>query len=225
MKCSDINRHIDKFLDKQLVSEDLQAFEQHVSDCPECTGNLATAESILSGLQKLPVPQPSANFKQRVFSKVRTQHKDEHQHHPGFSFSTGFATAAIASLAIWLVTSVYIPDTLVEQPQTISISMNEAQIVRLVFDSQADIQQVNLSIDLPDNMQLDGYPGLSELSWQASLQKGQNVLALPIMATGYGQGELLAQVNYGDKVKIFRILLKTTVDGVQRYQLEQPKST
>ena len=224
MKCIDIDRHIDEFLNKQLVSGDLLAFEQHISICSECAKNIDASKALLSGLPKLPVPQPSADFKQRVFSEVRRQHKDDYQQQHRFRFLTGFATAAVASLAIWLVSSIYIPDTLIEQPQTISISMNEAQIVQLVFDSQSDIQQVNLSINLPDNMQLDGYPGRSELSWQTSLLKGQNILALPIIATGYGQGELHAELNYGDRVEIFRVLLKTTVDGVLRYQLDEYKS-
>ena len=224
MQCTDINRHIEQFLDKQLDSDDLLAFEQHVSNCSDCANNIDAAKSLFSGLPNLPVQQPSANFKQRVFSEVRRQHKTDHQQHHHFSFMTGFATAAVASLAIWLVSSVYIQNTSIEQPQTISVSMNEAQVVQLVFDSPADIQQVNLSINLPDNMQLDGYPGHSELSWQTSLLKGQNVLALPIMATGYGHGELLAEITYGDKVKTFRVLLKTTVDGVLRYQLGENKS-
>ena len=225
MQCSDINRHIQQFLDKQLDAENLLAFEQHISTCYECAKNLDFSKNLLSDLPNLSVPQPSENFKQRAFAEVRRQHKDNHKQHHGFRFMTGFATAAVASLAIWLVSSVYIPDTSIEQPQTISISMNEAHIVRLVFDSQADFQQVNLSINLPDNMQLDGYPGRSELSWQTSLLKGQNVLHLPIMATGFGQGELLAELNYGDKVKKFRVLLKTTVDGLLRYQLDEYKST
>jgi hypothetical protein len=93
-----------------------------------------------------------------------------------------------------------------------------------MFDSFEDIQQVNLSIDLPENMDLNGYPGHKTLSWQTSLQKGQNVLALPIMAVSHGQGELLARLSYGEKVKIFRLVLKTSINETQQYQLNEIKT-
>jgi len=224
MKCTDTERHIDDYLDEQLNPQDLFAFEQHISSCEACADKVDSATSLLSGLRHLPVEEPSANFEQRVFAEVRRQHTENHQQYPGFRFAAGFATAAVASLAIWFVSSVYVPDTLVEQPQVVSVAMHEAQTVRLMFDSQSDIQQVTLSIGLPDNMQLAGYPGRKQLTWQTSLQKGQNILALPVTATGYGQGELLAKLNYGDKVKIFRVVLKTNVDGAQLYQLNIPVS-
>lgn len=225
MKCVDINRHIEDYLDKQLSSDNTVAFEQHISSCTECAEKVKSAESLLSGLRNLSVPEPTANFEQRVFAEVRRQHRAHHQQHHGFRFATGFATAAVASLAIWFVSSVYIPGPLVEEPQMVSVAMNESQTVRLMFDSHADIEKVTLSIGLPDNMQLAGYPGRSELTWQTDLQKGQNILALPIEAIGYGQGELLAKLSYGDKVKIFRVVLKTKVDEVQLYQLNAIQST
>ena len=124
------------------------------------------------------------------------------------------ATAAIASLVIWFVSSVFVTDTYVEQPQMIAVAMNQAQTVSLIFDSHTDIQLAKLRIDLPDNMELDGYPGRRELTWQTSLKKGQNILDLPIMAIGVGQGELLAQLNYDGTVKILRVVLKTIADDV-----------
>ena len=73
-------------------------------------------------------------------------------------------------------------------------------------------------------MELEGYPGRKQLSWQTSLKKGPNVLALPIRAIEHGEGELMARLNYGEKTKTFRVLLKTTADGVMHYQLQEIKS-
>ena len=52
------------------------------------------------------------------------------------------------------------------------------------------------------------------MTWQTSLKKGQNILDLPVMAIGVGQGELLAQLNYDGTVKILRVVLKTIADEV-----------
>jgi len=220
MNCTNININIDEWLDGQLSQHDRSAFEQHVSVCADCAVKLENAKALMSGLQNISVPQPSANFEKRVFAEVRRQHKEDHR----YKFATGFATAITASLAIWFASSVLMPNTLIENPQMISVAMNGTQTVRLMFDSQKDIQEVKLSVGLPDNMELDGYPGRRELAWQTSLKKGENVLALPIMAIEQGQGELVAKLSYGDKVKTFRVVLKTSIDGVLRYQLDEVRS-
>lgn len=207
MKCTDINRHIDDYLDSTLNPRDLSAFEQHVSTCSACADGLAMAKTLAAELRQLPVPEHTADFEQRVFTEVRRAHKDDHKR--DFHFATGFATAAVASVAIWFAASLYVPDTVLEQPQMITVALNQSQMVSLVIDSHADIQQADLSIDLPVNMELYGYPGQRTLAWQASLKKGQNILEIPVMAIGYGQGELHAQVKYNSTVTQFSVVLKT----------------
>ena len=225
MKCTDIKTHIDDYLDRTMPSEKKISFEQHVLGCEECAGRLKQARNILTELQSFSVPQPSANFEKRVFSEVRRQYKSESHWFDGFNFATGFATAAVASLAIWFVSSMYLPTTLLdEQPQMISLAMNHSQTVRLMFESDIDIQRASLSIHLPNNMELEGYPGRHSLAWSTNLQKGQNILALPIIAVEQGQGELFAQLSYGDTVKTFSVTLKTSLDGVLNYQLNEIKS-
>ena len=214
MKCAEIDIQIDGFLDEQSNPEELLVFEDHISHCTECAEKLQIAKSLASGLRNQPLPRHTAKFKQRVFAEVHRQYKDEKQRGHGYSFATGFATAAVASLAIWFSYSLYAPDTYIEQPQMIAVAMHQPQTVSLIFDSHTDIQQAKLSIDLPDNMELDGYPGRRELTWQTSLKKGQNILDLPIMAIRDGQGELLAQLKYDGTVKILRVVLKTIADEV-----------
>ena len=214
MNCAEINIHIDSLLDKQSNAEELLVFEDHVSHCTECAQKLEIAKSLAVGLQNQPLPPHTEKFKQRTFAKVRRQYKDEKRRDHAYSFAKSFATAGVASLAIWFSYSLYTPGTYIDQPQMIVVAMNQPQIVSLIFDSHADIQQAKLRIDLPDNMQLDGYPGRRELTWQTSLKKGQNILDLPIMAIRLGQGELLAQLNYDGTVKILRVVLKTIADEV-----------
>lgn len=221
MNCTDINTQIDDYLAAELNEQDCLSFEQHIAGCANCAQQVGDMKAMLSGLKQLPVPEPSINFEKRVFAEVRRQHKRQQQHH----FVTGFATAMAASLAIWFGSTVFVPDAETVKPQEIiSVALHETQTVRLMFDAQNDLDQVKLSIALPENMELEGYPGYRELAWETSLTKGQNVLALPVMAVGEGLGELVAQLNYGDKTKTFRVVLKTSNDGVMHYQLEPVRS-
>jgi len=225
MKCEHINQAIDDFLEQNLNRQDLVDFKNHVSECQACADKLELSRVLAAGLRQLPVAQPSAGFRQRVFAQVRSQYKTEHRQGYGYTrFAAGFASALVVSLAIWFVTNLYVPDTLVDQPQMISVAMHQTQNVRLSFDAQRNFQQVQLSIDLPANIELDGFPGQKTLSWQTSLVKGQNILTLPVFATAYGQGELQAQLRYGDKLETFRILLKANADGVQHNPLNKARS-
>ncbi|MCP4078338.1 MAG: zf-HC2 domain-containing protein [Gammaproteobacteria bacterium] len=219
MKCKDIN--IDSYLDRELQFSEQQDHQQHFESCRDCATKLENAESLLMGLKSLTVPEPSKGFEYRVLTEVRRQHKKSPRHGYRLSFASGFSTAVIASLAIWFVSTIYEPVRQVEQLPVVSVLLNQAQTVRLMFDSHKDIQQVKLSIVLPENMQLDGYPGRNTLAWQTSLHKGQNVLALPVVALAHGQGELLARLSYGEQEKVFRLVLKTSMNGARQYQLDE----
>lgn len=222
MKCKHIN--IDSYLDRKLPFSEQQAHEQHFSICSDCATKLENAESLSMGLKNLTIPEPSKDFEYRVLDEVRRQHKESHERGYRFSFASGFATAVVASLAIWFVSTIYEPVQQVEQLPIVSVMLNQPQTVRLMFDSHKDIEQVKLSIFLPEIMQLDGYPGRNTLVWQTSLHKGQNVLALPILAVAHGRGELLARLSYGEQEKIFRLVLKASINGAQRYLLDEVKT-
>ncbi|MGD2118454.1 MAG: zf-HC2 domain-containing protein [Chromatiales bacterium] len=211
MKCSVINQQIDAYLQQELSPLDKLAFEQHVANCDACAEQLAAAQGLLADLKNLPIAPPSADFEQRMFAKVRKRYKQDAAHSHGFRFAAGFATATVAGLAIWLAVGTQTPDDVLRgQTPMISVALHDAEPVRLMFDSESDIQNADLRIDLPDNVALAGYPGRRELSWHTSLKKGPNVLNLPIMAIDTGQGELSAQLSYHDKVKTYRLLLNTT---------------
>jgi hypothetical protein len=211
MNCTDINEHIDGFLDQELSTLQSQAFEQHVSRCGECADKVETEKQLRSLLQGLPVPPPSADFKKRVFARVREEYPREPQHHFVMPLATGFASVAVFGLTLWVMSGIQDTNTVPQQAQAeakvITVAMNGAQPVRLIFDAETDIPQAELSVDLPENVALAGYPGRHQLSWKTRLHKGQNVLELPVQVTGEGRGELRTQLSYHDKVKTYQFVL------------------
>ncbi len=223
MNCTDINTQLDAYIQDELTDQEKQAVDVHAASCTVCQQQLNDMQNLYRKLKQIPVEQASAGFEDRVFQAVRQQYP-QHQRH---GFKTGFATAIAASLAVWVASTVFVPTAEIEtqtESQEISLAVNDPQTVRLLFDAATDLDQVRLSIDLPANVELSGYPGQRALSWQTSLKKGQNVLALPVMAIENGRGELVAELDYGDKHKTFRLILRTTKDGVVNYQFETVKS-
>ncbi|MCW9013370.1 MAG: zf-HC2 domain-containing protein [Gammaproteobacteria bacterium] len=217
MNCTEINTHIDDYLDGNLLLQDRQAVEQHLLECQACADKVKGMNFMLASLKDLSVPEATADFEARVFREVRRQYPERSASH----FVAGFATAMAAGVALWFASTIFfVPQQSLNTPDVITVAMNDARTVRLLLEAPDDIAQVTLSIGLPANVELTGYPGRNNLTWQTSLKKGQNVLALPIMAIDSGKGELVAQLSYGDKLKTYRLVLKTTENGVMNYQIQ-----
>ncbi len=217
MNCTDTQIQLDDYLDKHLLLNEQKAIELHLNNCTVCRQSLEEARVVRDALKSLPFAEASTDFEARVFAKVRKQSA----HNNGNRFLGGFATAMVASVCLWVAsTMIFVPQQPVDAPNVITVAMNEERPVRLLFEAPSDIQQVTLTIELPANVELSGYPGRSQLSWNTSLKKGQNVLALPINAIEAGKGELVAQLSYGDKQKTYRLILKTTDNGVMTYQIQ-----
>lgn len=215
MHCTD--EHINNYLDEMLPQLQKQAFEQHLSECKTCSDRVNDMRNILTGLNRMPITEATTSFEERVFREVRKQHQQQSSN----LFVAGFVTATAASMALWFLSALFIvQEQSLPSSDTFTVAMSNSQSIRLLFDAPEDIDQVTLSIDMPDNFELSGHPGRSQLSWNTSLNKGQNVLTLPVMAVIEGQGELVAQLSYGDKVKTFRITLKTADDGAMNYKIQ-----
>lgn len=223
MKCTDIQKYIDDYLDDAMSLGEQKAVESHIEQCVSCRQALEAHRTVRQALRSLPVIQASPDFEAKVFAAVRNQHSTRGRH-SGNRFTAGFATAMVASLALWFASTVYTPQFDGETSQVVNVAMNQARTVKLMFDAPMDLAEVTLTVELPENIELEGYAGQKQLVWQTNLNKGQNILALPVIAIGNGQGELLAQLSYGDKTKQFRIVLKTSSDGALNYQINTLKS-
>ena len=210
MNCSDINEFLDDFLSGELSPLAIVAFEQHIAKCSECKSKVVEAMVIQEKLRNLAVPQPSAGFDQRVFDNVRKHYKDESSWSFSPKLAVGIASLSAVSLAILLVMSEQTTVAPNFEPQMVSIDLNHSQPVRLVFDVDRNIKQAELSINLPENVELEGYPGHKQFKWKTNLVKGQNLLALPIKSTGYGRGQLHTELRYNNSVKTLDLLLTAT---------------
>ncbi|MCG6937507.1 MAG: zf-HC2 domain-containing protein [Gammaproteobacteria bacterium] len=223
MKCTDIQEYLDDYIDETASSVEREAVDSHLDYCTSCRQVLAERKAVRQALASLPVVEASPGFETRVFSAVHRQYGAGIRK-PGNRFIAGFATAMAVSLALWFASTLYTPQFEEQAPQMINLAINQTRTVKLVFETPTDLADVTLTVELPGNIELEGYGGQKQLVWQTSLTRGQNILALPIIATGNGQGELMAQLNYGAKTKQFHIVLKTTDGGAQNFQIIEFKS-
>ena len=117
--------------------------------------------------------------------------------------------AVAAGLAIWVITSMlisspHVPDADPSIPG-ITIALEQEHTVRLVFASATALDSAILTVSLPEGIELAGFPGQREISWETSLQEGKNLLPLTLIALTPAGGELLARLEHNDRDRIFRL--------------------
>jgi anti-sigma factor (TIGR02949 family) len=207
MNCTDIDQHINGFLDGRLSTLREQAFAQHISRCTACEKKVDAERQLRSMLRAIPVQSPSNHFRQRVLTRVRQEYVPKRQNHFQMKMAAGFASVAVFSLTLWFMSGMQATGPDNKPDRVVALASNESQSLRIMFEADTDIKQAELSIDLPDNVLLVGYPARKSLSWKTDLQKGENVLALPVQVSNEGRGELRTRLIYHNKVKSYSFVI------------------
>lgn len=200
MDCSRVNLRVDDYLDGLLEAEDVVAIERHAEACPACRALLARETKIRHALRKLPAPEPAETFFDRAIAHAVTQARPRRQ------WSLPGLALAASLMLIFAVNHLLRPGTV--PPQDIpglAIALNQVQEVSLVFDSERAMENARFTIQLPEGIELSGYPGQREISWEGSLAQGKNLLVLPVEARSGHGGELVAYVTHTGKKKNFTL--------------------
>lgn len=223
MTCTDIQTSLHGYLREELPPEDIRWIERHLAGCPECRAELASERSLDRALQdRYVVPAPSEGFQGRVLSAA---HRGASGPAAGWrSAAVGGAIAAAVAFGLGLglffgagldQTSTPVATTSPEKVEAVAEPVEPVaaepvaaepveRTVRLAFRSAEALENVTLTLELPPNVEVVDWPGRRELSWQVSLDKGENILALPLKLLFPGNGELVARLEAGDREKTFR---------------------
>src|SRR5712691_170431 len=206
MECRDLTPQLDDSLDGRLDAAARRSIQEHLERCPDCRRRHRHAVALQAALRTLPAPTPHPGFVDRALSRatgvaagtVRTPRRGV------------FGMALAASLVLGVAVGVF----LATQPapaQTVALTLERPEMVRLMFSSAKPLQAATLSLALPENVELVGYGDRRELSWQTDLREGGNLLQLPLVAHGAAKDQLVARLSHGGTSKTFR--LKFEVDN------------
>ncbi|MEQ5816939.1 zf-HC2 domain-containing protein [Marinobacter sp. NFXS11] len=214
MSCNEIRVDLPAYINNELSALARDRVQGHIAVCPACSEWLASERALNRALQEqFSVPEPSPDFHSRVLSSARGEAKPE----SGWSHGAlGGAIAAALALGIGLG-FLFQPDRVTDSGRPVVVSSENAtenlasgiaepveKTVRLAFRSGEALENVTLTLELPPNVELASWPGHRELSWQVSLNAGENVLSLPLKLLFPGAGELVARLDTGDRQKTFR---------------------
>lgn len=174
-----------------------------MTDDKQTTAN-EREQRLVELLKDLPVPEAEQGFYDRAL--VQAAHEATRRQRNRW-IMTGFASAA--GVVILLLGGLFggadMPLPTADPIPGVSIAMAEPETVNLVFASAEALDGATLTLRLPDGVELAGFPGRREIRWQTSLEAGQNLLPLDLVAVTPGGGEVVATLSHDSRERTFRL--------------------
>jgi hypothetical protein len=165
-------------------------------------------QKVLELLEDHPMPVADAGFYDQAL--VRATHKgSRRQRNRWLLTGFGAATVAIWVVAGTLLSTPELPDPVAAIPG-VTIAMEEPRTINLVFSSAAPLDAATLTVSLPEGIELQGFPGQREITWETSLNEGKNLLPLTLIAISRAGGELLARLEHDNRDRTFRLRVDVT---------------
>lgn len=164
-------------------------------------------QEILELLKDYSMPEASAEFFDQAL--VRATHEGSRRQRTRW-LATGFGSAVAAGLVLWMISGLLLssaPDlpTPAAEIPGIVMTLEEPRTVNLVFASSEQLDSATLTVSLPAGIEMSGFPGQREVTWQTSLNSGKNLLPLKLIATSPVGGEVFATLRHDDRGRTFRL--------------------
>ena len=163
-------------------------------------------QEILALLKDYPMPEATAGYFDQAV--VRATHEGSRRQRNRW-LVTGFGSAIAAGLALWMVGGFFLttPDLPQADPTIpgITMTLEEPRTINLVFASAEPLDAATLTVQLPPGIEMSGFPGQREVTWETSLAAGKNLLPLKLIATSPLGGEVLAILRHDDRGRTFRL--------------------
>ena len=134
MVCESWKAKLDIYLDGELPSEELRAFDAHVHSCPSCAADALTRVQMKRSIQAIGKRfTPSAEFRKRVQQRIAARPRRS-----SFGFAWVTATAVIAILAVVGLTATYKGREQVRTEQVYS-EVADLHVATLASSSPVDV--------------------------------------------------------------------------------------
>jgi hypothetical protein len=163
---------------------------------------------LISLLRDYPAGEAGADFYDKALARAaRTSARRQRNRW----LATGFGGAIAAGIVAWLVGGVVLstPDPVVPEMPGVTIALESPHEVNFVFASARPLERATLTIELPEGIELAGFPGKRAITWETSLDAGKNRLPLTLIATRATDGIVVARLEHDARSKTFRLRVNT----------------
>jgi len=94
------------------------------------------------------------------------------------------------------------------QPR-LALTLHETRNVDVLIDSERELKGATIRIAATGSIALDGFDDEQHVDWQADLERGSNLLSLPVVARTAGKGQLIAVIEHDGRTR--RVAVELTV--------------
>ena len=208
MNCRDFTLHLDDWLDGRLDAAGQRSIQEHLGHCPSCRRRHAHAVRVQAAVRDLVPPAPQPGFVDQAIARAARMSVPATRS----SWRAVVGMSLAASLVLGAATGAFL--VIWSAPvQTVALRVEQPENVRVMFNSAMPLQAATLHLALPENLELVGYRDQRELTWQADLREGGNLLQLPVIARGTVKDDLVARLTHGGSTKTFRVKFEVESAG------------
>jgi hypothetical protein len=206
MKCEDVLSVLQR--DDAGAELARRAAGEHLARCEDCR-NAAHALAVLRADRDLPIPLPGDDVFRRAMSAAAAGARAPSRR--GFWMGVGVGAALAAGLALAIMA--FGPAEMVVPPAAapqIVLNVNEQRDVSVALSSPEPLADAEIRIALRGEIALRGFDDQRELEWRTDLDRGMNEITLPLIGLRAGSGQVLVEVQHGDKRRSFVVDVLTT---------------
>lgn len=231
MKCDECKNNLCSWAKAELSAAQANRLEQHLAECESCSVAAHNELAIVTAMRESQeIPPSSPGFEKQVLDVAIGRGRRSRNSLAVYGWSAAWVGGAIAAALVLGIAlgfgwrSGQEPADELAQIKTESVTDHQVTVVdesmdqhsvvkpvarnvRLAFRSREALQGVTLTVELPPHVEVSNYPGHQRLSWRVDLDKGENVVNLPLNILFAAEGELVAHLDDGQRTKTFRASL------------------
>jgi hypothetical protein len=202
MKCEDV---LDTLQRTGAGAETARrAADEHLAGCEDCR-NAAHALAVLRADRDLSVPAASVGaFARAMHAAASPRGRPRDALRRRAMFWLGAATGAAIAAGVAVVVMFMRPvATASDGAPAVTLAVNEARDVSVALRTAEALSGAEIHVSLSGEIALQGFPDQRELRWRTDLDRGVNELKLPVIAVGSSGGQVLVEVEHGEKRRSF----------------------
>ena len=178
---------------REMVPGVLHTHLESCADCREYTEDVKFRDL----LNSVPVAGPGEGFAERALQRAWTA-RDGQRTAP--SVNTGWMLATAATLVLAVGAAFMVPGTGVTTGsgsplQVVEVAPQSVRQVDLLMVSGQALADAWITVQMDENVSLEGYPDLDRIRWSTSIAQGNNQLSLPVQLRGDRSGSIVVEVE------------------------------
>jgi len=206
VKCEYANLFLNDYADAQLTDEQNSAIQNHIEICLKCREALTEIQGVKKEVRAIHLADNiSDDFMDQAIENAIKHAK--HNHHLQTSRSTMRSKLSYIAIAASFLIVFSLGFMFIDEKDS-NIQIVQEQDINLLFEATETLANVTFTVILPANIEMPGYPGSKQISWQGSIHQGKNLLSIPIINLGTKKGTISAELQHQNKKRTFKINIK-----------------